>query len=92
MTTEVDHSHTAARARLDDAVRAYLESAVLDGRAPEGRIVVGWMMGVAVTGLDDDGDEVDGMFREHAPAMNGYLLRGLAETTAELYAEDVNPD
>lgn len=88
---EVDHSSTAARSRLDDAVREYVASAMVDGRVPDGRITVGWVIGIGLTGLCGEGEEEDGLVWENAPAMNAYLARGIADTVAEAYAARTAP-
>ena len=75
----------ARREKLDQAVLDYIQDGVETGDFEPGGIVVGWVMGIAVSRVTDEG-EFDNNLIESNPGINNFMARGLADATAEVFA------
>ena len=80
-----ESSRKARREKLDQAVRDYIQDGVETGDFSPGGIVVGWVMGIAISRVTDEG-EFDNHLVESNPGINNFMARGLADATAEAFA------
>lgn len=76
-----DETRDEARAKLDEAVRAYADSRN-DG---ENRYVTGWQIVIGSTRLSIPDDEGSGMLYETAPGQAWYASVGLSTSASDHY-------
>ena len=50
-----------------------------DGDEAEHMLVFGWVLGIGVTGIHDDGEEFDDVLLETSLALNNYTATGMAD-------------
>lgn len=73
-----------AKQALDEAVREYFDAVSEAWENDNPGYVVGWILGIGLTRMED-GDEEDNLMIESSPGMNNYLARGVADATAESF-------
>ena len=71
--------------KLNDAVAEYVTLMKEAGGLKKDHFVTGWVIGIAITGFDENG-EVDGSFIESSHGINNFFASGLAATTSEKFA------
>lgn len=74
-----------AKSKLDQAVRAYHAAVSVAWENDNPGIVVGWVMGMAVSRYDENDVEEDNLMIESAPGLNNFMARGVADAAAESF-------
>lgn len=86
MSNEKPEGVDRAKAKLDQAVREYVEECAVAWENEDPGMVVGWTIGIALTRFGQDGlaDE-DNLMIESSPGINNYMARGIADAAAESF-------
>lgn len=78
------------KSRLDDLVRefgAYVNEYAQDGEPKESLFVSGFILGIMVTGMSEDGDDYDDVLYESNAGLNNFTAVGLANVQLKYYRD-----